>query len=104
MKLLLQPMYPEKMKWVWEEFGIKEFIKSFTLKAYARVAAATDGDTFDRLMVVFLKRMLRCIRAARLGALWPIREIGPNWRSLIDLSLLLIVGAGLLTCWNKENK
>jgi len=38
----------------------------------------TDGDTFDCLVVVFLKRMLRCIRAARLGALWLIREIGPD--------------------------
>jgi len=56
----------------------KKYIKSFTLKSYARVAAATDGDTFDRLVVVFLKRMFRCIRAARLGALWPIREIGPD--------------------------
>ena len=28
-------------------------LKNFTLKAYARVAAATDGDAFDRLVVVF---------------------------------------------------
>jgi hypothetical protein len=56
----------------------KKIIKSFTLKACARVAATTDGDTFDRLVVVFLKHTLRCIRAARLGALWPIREIGPD--------------------------
>jgi len=54
----------------------KKIMKSFTLKACARVAAATNGDTFDHLVVIFLKRMFRCIRAARLGALWPIREIG----------------------------
>ena len=52
--------------------------KSFTLKAYARVPAATDAGTFDRLVIVFLKRMFRCIRAASLGALWPISEIGPD--------------------------
>ena len=66
------------------------------------MVAATDGDTFDRLMVVFLKRTLRCIRAARLGALWPMREIGPDWRSSIGLPLLLTVGAGLSTCWNEN--
>jgi len=77
---------------------IKIIIKSFTLKACAKVAAATDGDTFDRLVVVFLKRMFRCIRAARLGALWPIREIGPDGRSSISLPLLLIAGARLSTC------
>ena len=43
-------------------------IENFTLKACAKVAAATDGDTFDRLVVVFLKRTFRCIRVARLGA------------------------------------
>jgi hypothetical protein len=52
--------------------------ESFTLKARAKVAAATDGDAFDLLVVVFLKRTLRCVRAARLGAWWPIKEIGPD--------------------------
>jgi hypothetical protein len=33
-------------------------LRSFTLKACAKVAAATDGDAFDILVVVFLKRML----------------------------------------------
>jgi len=51
-------------------------LRSFTLKACARVAAATDGDTFDLLVVIFLKRTLRCARAARLGAWWQIKEIG----------------------------
>jgi hypothetical protein len=73
-------------------------LKSFTLKAYARVGAATDGDAFDRLVVVFLKRTVRCFKAARLGALWPIREIGPDERSSIGLPLLLTVGTGLSTC------
>ena len=76
----------------------KNFIKSFTLKACARVAAVIDGDTFDRLVVVFLKQTLRCIMAARLGALWPIREIGPDGRSSIGLPFLLIADAGLSTC------
>jgi len=68
----------------------------FTFKACARVAAATDGDVFDRL-VVFLKRTLRCIRVARLSALLPIKEIRPDWRSSIGRPLLLTVGAGSLT-------
>ena len=72
----------------------------FTLKACARVVAATDGETFDRLVVVFLKRMFRCVRAARLGALWLIKEIGPDWRSSIGLPLLLTVGAGSSTWWD----
>jgi len=67
------------------------------LKACAKVAAATDGDVFARLVVIFLKRMFRCIRAARLGALLPIREIGPDGRSSIGLPLLLMVGGVLLT-------
>ena len=33
------------------------------------VAAATDGDIFDRLVVVFLKCMFWYIKATRLGAL-----------------------------------
>jgi len=50
-------------------------LRSFTLKACARVAAATDGDTFDLLVIVFLKHTLRCAKVARLGAWWPIKEI-----------------------------
>jgi len=65
-----------------------------TLKAYARVA---EGEVFDRLVVVFLKRMFRRIRTARLGALWPIRETGPNGRRSIGLPLLLTVGTGSST-------
>jgi hypothetical protein len=77
-------------------------IESFTLNACAKVAATTQ-ETFDRLVVVFLKRTFQCIRVARLGALWPIKEIGPDWRSSIDLPLLLTVGAESSTYWN-ENK
>jgi len=67
------------------------------LKACAKVAAATDGDVFAHLVVIFLKRTFRCIRAARLGALLPIREIGPDGRSSIGLPLLLMVGGVSLT-------
>ena len=62
------------------------------MKACARVAAATDGEVFDRLVVIFLKRTFRCTKAAKLGALLPIREIGPDGRSSIGLPLLLTVG------------
>jgi len=54
---------------------IKRKFEDFTLKACASIAAATDGEVFDRL-VVFLKQMFRCIRTAKLGALWPITETG----------------------------
>jgi len=67
------------------------------LKACAKVAAATDGDVFARLVVIFLKRTFRGIRAARLDALLPIREIRPDGRSSIGLPLLLIVGGVSLT-------
>ena len=70
----------------------------FTLKACAKVAAVTDGDVFARLVVIFLKRTFRCIRAARVGALLPMREIGRDGRSSIGLPLLLTVGGGLSTC------
>jgi len=72
------------------------------LKACAKVAAATVGDVFDRLVVIFLKRTFRCIRAARLGVLLPIREIGPDGRSSIGLPLLLIVSGRLSTCLEKR--
>jgi len=62
------------------------------LKAYAKVVAATDGDVFARLVVIFLKRTPRFIKAAKLGALLPIGEIGPDGRSSISLPLLLTVG------------
>jgi len=68
------------------------------LKACAKVAAATDGDVFARLVVIFLKRTFRCIRAAKVGALLPMREIGPDGRSSIGLPLLLTVGGVLSTC------
>jgi hypothetical protein len=67
------------------------------LKACAKVVAATVGHVFDRLVVIFLKRTFRCIRAARLGALLPIKEIGPDGRSLIGFPLLLTVGGVLST-------
>jgi hypothetical protein len=44
-------------------------MKKFTLKACARVVVATDGEVFDRLVVIFLNRTARCIKAAKLGAL-----------------------------------
>ena len=74
----------------------------FTLKACAKVAAATVGDVFDRLVVIFLKRTFRCIRAARLGALLLMREIGPDGRSSISCPLLLTVGGKLSTCLEKR--
>jgi len=66
------------------------------------VAAATVGDVFDRLVVIFLKHTFRCIRAARLGVLLPIREIGPDGRSSIGFPLLLTVGGGLSICSEKK--
>jgi len=72
--------------------------KRFTLKACAKVAAATDEDVFARLVVIFLKRTFRCIGAAKVGALLPMREIGPDGRSSISLPLLLTVDGGLSTC------
>jgi len=79
-----------------------EGVKRSTLKACASVAVATVGDTFDRLVVIFLKRTFRCIRAAKLGALLPIREIGPDGRSSIGCPLLLTVGGELSTCLKKR--
>jgi hypothetical protein len=72
------------------------------LKACAKVAAATVGDVFERLVVIFLKCTFRCIRAARLIVLLPIREIGPDGRSSISFPLLLNVGGKLSTCLKKR--
>jgi len=72
------------------------------LKACAKVAAATEGDVFDRLVVIFLKHTFRCIRAARFGVLLPIREIGPDGRSSIGFPLLLTIVGGLSTCLGKR--
>jgi len=67
------------------------------LKACAKAVAATDGDVFARMVVIFLKRTFRCIRPAKVGALLPIREIGPDGRSSIGFPLLLTVGGVSLT-------
>ena len=72
------------------------------MKACARVAVATDGVAFDRLVVIFLKRGPLCIRAARLGALWPIRETGGIGRRSNGRPLLLTDGAWSSTCQSKE--
>jgi len=63
-----------------------------------QAAAATDGDVLVRLVVIFLKRAPQCIRAAKLGALLPIKEIEPDGRSSIDLPLLLTDGGVSSTC------
>jgi len=86
------------MKSVW----MKKF-KKFTLKACAKVEAATDGDVFVRLVVTFLRRTPWCIMAAKVGALLPIEEIGPDGKSSIGLPLLLTDGGVLSTC-NKTQK
>jgi len=67
-------------------------IWEFALKACAKAVAATDGDVFVRLVVTFLRRTPRCIKAAKVGALLPIKEIGPDGRSSIGLPLLLTDG------------
>jgi hypothetical protein len=51
-----------------------------------------------RLVVIFLKRTPRCIRAAKLGALLPIKEIGPDGRSSIGFPLVLTDGGVSSTC------
>ena len=73
-------------------------IQKFTLKACAKVEAATDGDVFVRLVVTFLRRTPRCIMAAKVGALLPIKEIWPDGRSSIGLPLLLTNGGVSSTC------
>jgi len=72
------------------------------LESPVQVAAATIGDIFDRLVVIFLKCTFRRIRAARLGASLPIKEIGPDGRSSIGLPLLLTIGGRLSTCLEKR--
>ena len=73
------------------------------MKACAKVVAATDGDVFARLVVIFLKRTFLCIKATRVGALFPIREIGPDGRSSIGFPLLLTVG-GVSSTWLKREE
>ena len=68
------------------------------MKACAKAVAATDGDVFACLVVIFLKRTFWCIKAARLGALLPKREIEPDGRSSIGFPLLLTVGGVSSTC------
>ena len=68
------------------------------MKACAKAVAATDGDVFARLVVIFLKCTPRCIKAAKLGALLLIKEIGPDGRSSIGLPLLLTDGGVSSTC------
>ena len=77
--------------------GMGERVSKFTLKACAKVEAATDGDAFVRLVVTFLRRTPRCIIAAKVGALLPIEEIGPDGESAIGLPLLLTDGGVLST-------
>jgi len=78
--------------------GMSKRIQKFTLKACAKVEAATDGDIFVRLVVTFLRRTPRCIIVAKVGALLPIKEIGPDGRSSIGLPLLLTNGGVSSTC------
>jgi len=67
------------------------------------VEAATDGDVFVHLVVTFLRRTPRCIIAAKVGALLPIEEIGPDGKSSIGLPLLLTDG-GMLSTSNITQK
>jgi len=50
-----------------------------------------------------LERTFLCIRAAKVGALLPIREIGPDGRSWIGFPLLLTVG-GVSSTYLKKRK
>jgi len=68
------------------------------LKACAKAEAATDGDVLVLLVVTFLRHTPRCMTAAKVGALLPIEEIGPDGKRSIDLSLLLTDGGTLSTC------
>ena len=70
---------------------MNERIQKFTLKA-------TDGDVFVRLVVTLLRHTPRCIIAAKVGVLLPIREIGPDGRNSIGLPLLLTNGGVSSTC------
>jgi len=62
------------------------------MNACAKVEAATNGDVFVLLVVTFLRRTPRCNIAAKVGALLPIEEIGPDGKSSIGLPLLLTDG------------
>jgi len=73
-------------------------VRIITLKACAKVEAATDGDVFERFVVTFFRRTPRCIIAARVGALLSIEEIGPDGKRSIGLPLLLTDGGTLSTC------
>jgi len=64
------------------------------------VAATTDGVAFERLVVIFLKQFPQCIRAAKLGASWPIKDTGDTGRRSNGRPLLLTDGAGSSTCQN----
>ena len=65
-------------------------VRIITLKACAKVKATTNGDVL--LVVTFLWRTTRCIMAAKVGALLPIEEIGPDGKRSIGLPLLLTDG------------
>jgi len=78
--------------------GMGKRISKFTLKACAKVEAATDADAFVCLVVTFLRCTPRCIIAASDGELLRIKEIGPDGRSSIGLPLLLTDGGVLSTC------
>ena len=67
------------------------------------MAAATNGVAFERLVVIFLRRVPRCIRAAKLGASWPIKETGDTGRRSNGRPLLLIGGAGSSTYQIEES-
>jgi len=73
------------------------------LKARAKAVAANNGDVFVRLVVIFLRHTPRCIKAAKLGVLLPIKEIGPDGRSSIGLPLLLTNG-GVSSTYIKQRK
>ena len=67
-----------------------------------KAAAAADGGILARLVVIFLKCTFRCIRAARVGALLPMRDIGPDGRTSIGIPLLLTVGGVSSTCLKEK--
>jgi len=66
-------MCPEKLCKCKNGIGIGCGVQEFTLKACAKAVAGNDGDVFVRLVVISLKRTPRCIKAAKLGALLPIK-------------------------------
>ena len=66
--------------------------------------AATEGDVFVRLIVTFLRRTPRCIKAAKVGALLTIKDIGPDGRSSIGLPHLLTDGGVSSTSKRQRSK